>query len=193
MIQIIKTLIVLTGLPGSGKTTAAKHVKNYLGAQKNTEVVYFNTDTIRETLFPQVKKNIDRKKGDFTSGEIKKVYQALDIIIDTIGQLKHVNKSMFIIIDGSFRKRKQRVHLFKKAKKFKTVLLYIRSNKRTTLSRLKKRVELGLGSGVESYYAVEKDYEIPDSLEALIIDNDSSKTTFTTKVIDCISNRLEKT
>lgn len=126
-------ILVFCGLPGSGKTFFAKHLK------KTKKFVHINSDVVRKKLFKLklTEKIDDETKRVIYSEEVTdKVY---DIIIQKA--ISHVDKGKNVILDATFSKRKHQEKLIRICRERNIPLkffLFI-ADDATIQKRLKKR------------------------------------------------------
>jgi hypothetical protein len=98
-------LVLITGLPGTGKSTLAMHLARRLRA------TVLRTDVIRKQLFPQPK---------YTEEEKELVYKVTFLIAE---YLLRAGKN--VILDGTFYKRSLRQRVYQLARAVKTKLIIV--------------------------------------------------------------------
>ena len=115
--SINKKIIVVFGLPGSGKSYFASRLAKALGAD------YVSSDRLRREMFP---KRIYSEKEKF------EVYQAmLQKMEKAIGQAKP------LVLDATFYKNAIR-HLFMEKAKDQLVFIEVKADQKIIIERLKK-------------------------------------------------------
>src|SRR5580704_6950676 len=103
-------LVVMAGLPASGKSTIAARLSARLGA------VLLSKDRVRATLFPSELIEYSSNQDDF----------CIEIILQAAGYILERNPSSTIIIDGrTFSKRTQIQRIEAAAEHFRTGLKVI--------------------------------------------------------------------
>lgn len=170
-------IICITGLPGSGKSTVSKFLKEHF--ENNCVLVrHYTTDWMREKLYPELRHDDVKFDRDFTHDELARSYNGIFMLFD---ELLRVNKHLVIITDGTYRKRSQRDFLAKIAKRhgvqFYLILVLVK-NKNIHIKRLNKRKQKRSGSGLEAFESAVKAYEYPSKEEkAISIFNDENLNT----------------
>ncbi len=133
-------VILVFGLPGTGKTYFAKHFAEKLGA------VHVNTDMVREKL--QFKGHYDEKTKQQVYNELFKQAQ--------MGFKKGAN----VIVDGTFHLNRRREQLEKlsreEIKKF--YYIEIKADEKTVRKRLKKSRKHS-EADVDVYETIKNDFE----------------------------------
>ncbi len=114
----------ITGLPGSGKSTIAKKVKEIYSG----EVKILRLDEIRD----EIRKEIDNPPEKYTDKERELVYSKL-----AENAKEEYEKGMNVIIDATAHKRKWRESARKKIDNFKVV--YLKCPLETAMKRESKR------------------------------------------------------
>lgn len=95
-------LILMAGLPGTGKSTVARQLADRLQA------VVLSKDTVRHVLFPPELVEYSTKQDDFV----------IDILLRTAEYLWAINPQRTIILDGrTFSRASQRRHVIEFAEK----------------------------------------------------------------------------
>ena len=136
-------LILVCGLPGTGKTTVAKKIADKTGS------FVFNTDIIRKELF---------KKPRYTDKEKELVYKLLFEMAE-----KFLRSTKNVILDGTFYKKEFRDELKGIAKRAKSDfhLVEVRCDERVLRKRVGKRKKKRTPSDAdfEVYRKIKKEYE----------------------------------
>jgi predicted kinase len=114
-------IIVVFGLPGTGKTRFSRQLANELNA------VHLNTDIVRDEL---------GKKGDYSEKSKQQVY---DRMLEK--SLKGLDSGHNIILDGTFHKKERREKIKNIARKTGNDIFFIemKASKQTVAGRLKKK------------------------------------------------------
>ncbi|HDD45946.1 MAG TPA: ATP-binding protein [Candidatus Aenigmarchaeota archaeon] len=112
-------LIIVAGLPGSGKTTLANALKNKINA------VVLSSDRIRKRLF---------KNPSYSEEEKRLVYEVMFLIAEIV-----LANKLNCILDATFYKKELRARAFNIANKFKTKFFIIECVMPAML--IKKRIE----------------------------------------------------
>ena len=159
---------MITGLPGSGKSTVASHIKEYL-TRNNHLYFYYNTDSIRNLLFT-IQSNEDR---DFTAQELTLTYKILNYMISEVLNLK---EKRVVIVDGFFRSKSQRLLLKEIVKISHTNILHIHveSEEGEIIKRLENRYNEGKGSGTKSFKISKMKFESIKDEERKVISNNGT-------------------
>ncbi|MFX0016613.1 MAG: AAA family ATPase [Promethearchaeota archaeon] len=112
-------LIVILGLPGTGKTSLAKELSHSPSAQ----LIYLSTDIVRRKLFDFSHHNYV-PFGDklYTQEKRDLVYNALYLITDFLLQQK-----LSVIVDGTFYSQTKRQPLFDICQQLNEKLIVIRT------------------------------------------------------------------
>jgi len=175
-IQPIDTFIImLYGLPATGKTTISRKLRDYFEAEINTKLM--STFRIREEMGL-----VDL----YSKEQREKVYEQLFILLED--KLKrNVNKC--IILDGNFNKQDRRKKVYKLAKKYNAKLYVLKcvvKKKVTIKKRMNERKKhTGIlehkASSVALYNLIEKEAEPVelDKEKPTIITLDTEKNKFT--------------
>jgi|HubBroStandDraft_4_1064222.scaffolds.fasta_scaffold41880_4 predicted kinase len=142
-------IILIVGLPGTGKTTLAKKLQIALGCCVVT------SEEILGALIGSKRIDADR---DLTPQEIHAVYNILYYIVDSL-----VANGQSVIVDGVFRSRASRGPIIKIVKRYKAHLLGIETvcNDTTALKRLQQRKHAGTISpgGPHTYFKLKKSFD----------------------------------
>ncbi len=149
-------IIMVFGLPGSGKSYFARHLKQKTGA------AYFNTDMIREEL---------DLKGIYNERSKQLVY---DRLVENVTE--ELDKDLDVIVDGTFHKQKRRDILTGVArKKNKRInLIEIRASEETIIKRLKSTRKYS-EADYEVYIKIKKEFE-PEYRNHLVLWSDAENT-----------------
>lgn len=146
-------LVLITGLPGTGKSTVADHLAKRINAK------VLRTDEIRKRLFAKPK---------YTDEEKELVYRALFGIAERLLMLKHN-----VIIDGTFYKRELRQQIYKIAAltKSKLIIVECTAPEEAIVKRMRRRLKgRGLSDAdYEVYTKIKKEYE-PIESEHITLD-----------------------
>jgi len=161
-------LIMITGLPGSGKTTVAKYIQEYFNSI-NQLYFYYNTDSLRNLLFT-IQNTEDR---DFTEEELTLTYKVLSSIVSEVLNLK---EKRVVIVDGFFRSRSQRLLLkdIAKTSHENTLHIHVESKDGNIIKRLEKRYREGRGSGTKSFKVSRVKVESLEDEERKVISNNGN-------------------
>ncbi|GAH40463.1 unnamed protein product, partial [marine sediment metagenome] len=168
-------IIMLYGLPATGKTTLSRKLRDYFETEINTKLV--STFRIREEMGL-----VDL----YSKEQREKVYKQLFLLLEK--KLKrNVNKC--IILDGNFNKQERRRKVYKLAKKFNADLYVLKCivNKKTTIKKRmgERKKHTGIlehkASSVTLYNLIEKEAESIelDEENPTIITIDTEKNKFT--------------
>jgi predicted kinase len=145
-------LILIIGLPGTGKTTLANKLSEVFGCPVIT------TESIRSFLYEEKKVTEDR---DFTSDELNLTYRVVDLIADFL-----LSSKASIIVDGVFRHQKQREGIIELSKRHNARFLGIHTycSDQIALERLRKRKAQSTNSpaGEITYQNVKSEFEPVD-------------------------------
>jgi len=213
-------LIIVCGLPGTGKSTLARHLASDLGGSM------LRTDLIRRELFKnasleEVLRSEDPMRYDLErifdrQGEIPEEYQQMiwkqkEMVYDEL--LRRVErlleKGNNVVLDGTFYKRKLRERLYSAEKKKKTpaYLIECRCPEKAVEDRLAKRQrildEVSNVKKMQIYYKVKKAYESPLSdpvpiiifdtfLEKIEVRNVKSKDDNLSRILRSIERLIQK-
>ena len=184
-----KMLIIVCGLPGTGKSTLARHLSSDLGGE------VLRTDLIRRELFQnaslkEVLRSDDPMRYDLerifdSQEEIPEEYQRIiwkqkEMVYDEL--LRRVEmlleKGSNVILDGTFYKRRMRERIYSLSKKsgIPTYLIECRCPEKTVEDRLIKRQripnEVSNVKKMQIYRTVKKAYEptVSDPVPIIIFD-----------------------
>lgn len=154
----MKSLIITSGLPASGKTTLNRLIAQELRKKDIRSIVHFTTDDFRDLIFDNP--GIDR---DFTEAELAIVYNGLKTVIKTM--IETNSDSFVVMFDGVFRSHKQRHSLIEYARDVgieNIILIQTKCDLETNLSRAILRHRQGLGASQHVLLSVIEAYEQPD-------------------------------
>lgn len=145
-------ILLLCGLPGTGKSTVAKHIHKRLGWP------VLSTENFRARLFDYASSKDD---VDFTEEELRVVYKAIALTTEML-----ISHSSSVIVEGVFRSTEQRkliteLELRCKARCMKVVLY---GNDGIIRDRLIYRKNVGdvAPAGPKSYAKIKRSYEPVD-------------------------------
>jgi predicted kinase len=118
-------LIIICGLPGSGKSSLARKLRSRLPA------AYLNSDVVRKQIFP---------KPQYTENEKKDVYND---IVNQAEKMLHQGKN--VIVDATFYTRKYRQMMIDTAESAGSehCIIMCTLPEETVKARLEKRMERG--------------------------------------------------
>ena len=150
------SLIILFGLPGTGKTHVGKMLKKYFN------YYFYDGDN---NLTPEMKEAIKIQKV-FTDGMREKYFKKL---INKIQKL--VNKHQKIVIAQTFIKEKYRMNLLKKIPETKFIL--IETKKEIREKRLMERVDYPLD--LEYARIMEVNFDKPKINHLIIVNNEKKE------------------
>lgn len=136
-------LILVCGLPGTGKTTIAKYIADKTGS------FVFNTDTVRKELFDKPK---------YTEKEKELIYNLLFEMAE-----KFLRSAKNVVLDGTFYKKELRARVRKMAESMKSDfhLVEVVCNERILKERMGKRKKEKTPSDADFgiYRKIRKEYE----------------------------------
>jgi len=144
-------LIMVCGLPGTGKTTLAKAV-----AEK-TDAVYLNSDSIRMSML---------KEREYTEEEKKQIYEAMFEEAE-----KQMKDGKNVVLDATFYKKELRERAKSVADELKTAFFIIECVTHEDLlkERILKRKDTESEADFEVYKKVKTQFE-PIEIEHLAVD-----------------------
>jgi len=186
-------IICITGLPGTGKSTVAKLIKERL-EKKGVQVSRYTTDWMRYKLYPELTGDRNKKDQpflDFTSEQLSRSYNSLYAVTEEVIK---ANPQLAVLTDGQFRKESQRARLVEIAQRNKNKCFIVKTEpeEKVILSRLKERLEKGEGAGPANYLEVKDQYEEPSKNSALFIKNNGNLEDLE-KEVDNLFNTIWKT
>lgn len=136
-------LILVCGLPGTGKTTVAKKIADETGS------FVFNTDIVRKELF---------EKPRYTDKEKELVYKLLFEMAE-----KFLKSAKNVVLDGTFYKKELRERVRKIARKAKSDfhVVEVKCEEKILKGRMGKRKKEKTPSDAdfEVYKKIKKEYE----------------------------------
>ena len=187
-------LIIVCGLPGTGKSTVARHLSYDLGGE------VLRTDLIRRELFKDANLEEVLKSNDPMRYDLERIFDRQESIPEEYQQkiwrqkemvyeelLRRVEalleKGANVILDGTFYKRKLREKIYSIARKLgvSVYLVECRCPEEAVKDRLKERRktpdEASNVDRMEVYRKVKEVYESPisDPVPAVIYDTFSEK------------------
>ncbi|MFW9778423.1 MAG: AAA family ATPase [Candidatus Heimdallarchaeota archaeon] len=132
-------LILIVGLPGTGKTTFARELQTFLPA----DVIYLSTDSIRRNIFQPTTVRADPveyNEGIYSTASKDLIYQILYFIGELLLGLNHV-----LIIDGTFYTQEKRKRFFSICERLNQdiILIETRCSEEIVRARLEKRIRQG--------------------------------------------------
>lgn len=165
-------LICITGLAGSGKSEVAKKLVALLKLRGEL-VVHYSTDSIRHKLYPEVAVSDAEMGRDFTSDELKRVYNTLYFVAEEVLSVQDAH----VVVEGTFRTLEQRQKLREIASRVESgfILVWIKADESVVLTRLEARLAEKKGAGPEAYLSAKAQYEEPTEAEdPIAIENNGS-------------------
>lgn len=146
-------LVLITGLPGTGKSTVANHLAERIGAS------VLRTDEIRKRLFAKPK---------YTEEEKELVYKILFLIAEELLKINH-----HVVIDGTFYKSALRKQIYKIASSTNSRLIIVEctASEEEIVRRMQRRLGgRGLSDAdYEVYKKIKREYE-PIETEHIMLD-----------------------
>jgi predicted kinase len=113
------TLILVTGLPGTGKSVLAKGIVRFLPSKP----IYLSTDSIRRDLFNfSDHKYVEFGKDYYSHQNRQLVYNALNMIVDIL-----ISQNIPVVVDGTFYSQETRKPLLEISKKYNCKLIVIKT------------------------------------------------------------------
>ena len=189
-----KMLIVVCGLPGTGKSTLAKHLSSGLGGK------VLRTDLIRRELFKNAALEEVLESNDPMQYDLERIFDRQESIPEKYQQMIWKQKEMVYdellrraemllkkgdnaILDGTFYKRRLREKIYSIAKKadVPVYLIECRCPEEVVEGRLRKRRrvsnEVSNVNKIQVYRTVKEAYESPisDSVPMIIYDTFTGK------------------
>ena len=153
------TMVLITGLPGAGKTSLAKEL------ELASAYCRITTEEIRGRLF-QDDLNFDDR--DLTDQERSFVYRTVSILADYL-----LGAGISILVDGVFRSRNERREMEQIARKHNARFqgVHLSCAEGTIIDRLRSRKAMGTmsPSGIAGYFKVKPTFE-PVSSDYICID-----------------------
>lgn len=148
-------LVLITGLPGTGKSTVADHLAKRINAK------VLRTDEIRKHLFTTPK---------YTNEEKEIVYNALFLTAENLLKAKQN-----VVVDGTFYKKalRQKVHKVAASAKSSFVIVECTAPDEAIARRMVRRLKRGglSDADYEVYKKIKKQYE-PIESEHIVLNTD---------------------
>ena len=187
-------LIIVCGLPGTGKSTLAKHLSSDLGGEVlRTDIIrreLFKSATLEEVLKSNdpmrydLERIFDRQKSipeEYQQKIWKQKEMVYDELLRRVEMLLEEGRS--VILDGTFYKREVREKFYSIARKVgvPVYLVECRCPEKTVEDRLKEREKMPDEASnvdkMEIYHKVKEAYENPisDLVPAIIYDTSLEK------------------
>ena len=187
-------LIVICGLPGTGKSTLARYLSSELGGE------VLRTDIIRRELFKNASLKEVLKADDPMQYDLERIFDEQENIPERYQEMIWKQKEMVyeellrrveallergsnVILDGTFYKKDLREKIYSISEKVgvRTYLIECRCPERIVKDRLIKRQgilnEVSNVKKMQIYYTVKRAYESPvsDPVPIIIFDTFSEK------------------
>lgn len=138
------SLVVLMGLPGSGKSHLAKHLAKQgfvVVAGEGVALEMFGTEQLQPDQYSQVYEQVRK--------------QALQLL----------QQGKKVVIDGTNLKREYRQQIYDVCAGYPTKLIYLKVDKKTALQRIKEREEKGEGSGCDEQTFADFERQLEEPME----------------------------
>ena len=140
--------LFILGRPGSGKSTAFRHIKKYLGQQySDWSITHYNDYDIlqemllRDKLFPPKKKRFEEKElGGFDVIDFSVLDEVLRIIEKAVQANSYEKKEELVIIEFARQDYKQALGLFSDSFLRDAYFLFLDTGVKTCIQRVKNRV-----------------------------------------------------
>ena len=163
------SLICITGLAGSGKTTLANELESQL-IKLNKKVLHLTSDNVGEHLFSEkYLQMLNDISVDYSSEELKTIYNGLYMAFEQI--LKNSPETI-IITDGMYRKASMRLMLRIIAAKLDLPFHLIKVE--TDVDSAKNRLGLRSKDGGIGGWVDPLEYEEPKDKDLIKISNNTS-------------------
>jgi predicted kinase len=169
-------IVIMAGLPGTGKSTLARWLASHLSG------AVLDKDVIRAALFPPQFVEYSAVQDDFCQ----------EIMLQTAGYLLARDRSVPVLLDGrtlSRRYQRERVIEFCSQSRTAWAMLECVCDERTALRRLREAVERGTHPAAnrtpELYYDIRKAWE-PIEGPKLVVDTDASIERCTAQALDYV-------
>jgi predicted kinase len=163
-------LVCVTGLPGSGKSTAANLLTEHLRAAA-IPTAYYSTDGIRDRLRPGL--TDEERFGDWGPGDLDLAYNCLSLLVKEL--FIFTPHPFSIVADGTFRFEAQRSRLREIAldnnRQFR--LIKVNTDEEIAILRAEQRLSRREGPGPTNYHTAKGVYEEPTD-EVFKIDNNGN-------------------
>ena len=136
-------LIIVCGLPGSGKTTIAKRIATHFGDM----AVHISSDTIRKKIF---------QTPEYTEEEKNSVYDEM-----TKEAARVIANGKIAIADATFYKQKYRDMILAAAKSVKdsSIIIYCEISEKEAGERLRKREKGNSDADFEVHKKLREEFE----------------------------------
>ncbi len=161
-------LILVTGLPGTGKSVLAKELVRFLPSKP----IYLSTDNVRRKLFDFSDHHYREFGKDFYSLQNRKlVYNALNLIADIL-----ISQNLSVVVDGTFYSQETRKPLLEISNKYNCKLIVIKTtcSEETVKQRMKNRKleekEIS-DAGFNIYLEIKKRFE-PIIVQHLVVNTE---------------------
>lgn len=181
----MKYLIILIGLPGSGKTTLAKKIVERYGCD------FFSSEIVGAQLDRYQSIKEDR---DFSDAKQEEIYEKLSV--DVSSSLQNNNA----VVEGVFRSKSQRKKIdavYSRMKEIYKDLTYFKfriiCDTDVAIERVNMRKKNGTISpaGANTLFEVSKQYEVPSEDEGFVVlDNSASIEDAFEIISSCINERI---
>jgi predicted kinase len=181
----MKYLIMLIGLPGSGKTTLAQKIVERYGCD------FFSSEMVGAQIDRYQSVKEDR---DFSEAKQEEIYEKL--AVDVFSSLQTHNA----VVEGVFRSENQRGMIdavYRRMKEIREDLTYLKfwitCDTQVAIERINRRKQQGTISpaGVNTFWTVNEEYEIPTEDEGfVIVDNSASIEAAFESISSCIDERI---
>ena len=142
-------LIIVYGLPGTGKTYFSEHLA------KEIDAVHLNTDRIRHKI---------NKQGQYDKESKMEVYEHMQN--EMTGEIHRGND---VVVDGTFSNKPKRKQFIEKAKALnqRTILIEIQANENLVRKRLSKEREFSEADS-KVYTSIKSKFESDDENDLVL-------------------------
>ncbi len=163
-------ILIVTGLPATGKTYFAKQAANKIGA------VHLNTDKIRKEI---------NKQGQYDKESKQLVY---DYLMNYMVQHLQINEN--VIIDGTFQKKSHRERFSGEARKHTREVYFVemRAKENTVKERLKSERAYS-EADLKVYQQVKSNYEYMYEPHLVLWSDETSVTEMLQKLMKYINEQ----